>query len=294
MNTTIPFNPVEVTADPKESSPRAASLMDDPRRRAILSDREIHHAIRWVVALRGVPSYEVDDVLDTVIEGAMEDARLPLDDREQARMYLVACARNKSIDEARGRQRRRNREVSIDEEPGDDVAMAQDRAILAARLQREGRLRFPRTFSWFWRKTIHGESYVAIAVEHNVSPAHVRHEVYRIRQALQGFSAVVIAFAAWSLLQTWTLPGRTRWDPHHDVASPRPAVVAEEDTPADPAADLRERATARFAEGDWDGVIADLDEARRIDPDGDLAPWKDLYERAEANRRELLAHPEPR
>jgi DNA-directed RNA polymerase specialized sigma24 family protein len=298
MNTTTPFEPFQPVASSihlEESSARSPSLMDDPRRRAILSDREIHGAIRWVIRVRGVPTFDVDEVLDSVIEDAMEDANLPLADRDQARMYLVACARNKSIDEARGRIRRNERDVSTEEEPLEtEEALPQDRAALAARLFREGQSRFPRTFSWFWRHAIHGESLVSIAVEHNVSPGHVRHEVYRIRHTLNAFSTLVVAFAAWSLIHTWTLPHRERFERRHEVSKPCPVLVADDAPPAERAAELRERASERFAARDWDGVVADLDAARRIDPAGDTDAWKTLHERAETHRRELMSHPEPR
>jgi hypothetical protein len=86
----------------------------DPRRDAILSDPAILDSVQAVVRKRGVPEEDVQDIVQDVIEAACEDASLPLDDKDHARMYLCGCARYKSIDHARVRTRESQRRDDTD------------------------------------------------------------------------------------------------------------------------------------------------------------------------------------
>jgi DNA-directed RNA polymerase specialized sigma24 family protein len=263
--------------------------IDDERRRKILSDRAVHEAIRAVARVRGMPSYDVDVILDTVVLDAMGDPRLPLDDADDARRYLCACARNKSIDDGRKRGRRARREVQATENevapgnaPPDDIAFA-------SRLVREGEKRFPRTFPWFLRNTLYGESHVKIAVEANVSPGHVRHEVYVIRRALQGFSAVAILFALAVFVRQWTRPGAQQVDHDRDMAGTASAPAVPSAAPSAPAKPtrvemamaLRERAAQEFARGDWADCEDDLEAADALDPAGATPETRALHQKAE-------------
>src|SRR6202044_2832987 len=87
------------------SIPVAMDGTDPERRRKILADPKVHKAIRAVARLRGVSSDQVDDILGEVCADALEDAKLPLGDAEQARLYLCGMARFKAVDLARQRKR---------------------------------------------------------------------------------------------------------------------------------------------------------------------------------------------
>ena len=234
--------------------------MDLESRKKILSNRVMHEAVRSVARKRGMPPHDVDDILDSVVEDAMDDPNLP-EDPEEATKYLCACGRNKSIDQARSRMRRQRRETPADSNEAAPGAGSPEDAAFAARLVREGQTRFPRTFPWFWRTTMGGESHVNIAVELNVSPGHVRHEVYRIRRSLQGLAVGAAAFAVLVVALRWYRTGASVTPdtdlattastgttvPSNLIAPPRPPF-----TPAENALAFRTRAQREFDKGEWD------------------------------------------
>jgi DNA-directed RNA polymerase specialized sigma24 family protein len=277
--------------------------MDDERRRTILSDRAVHDAIRVVARKRGIPPHDVDEILDAVIVDAMDSPNLPLDDAEEAKAYLCGAARNKSIDAARAQTRRGKREVSADAKENEAAPGSQspeDKAHLE-RVEREAKARFPRTFPWFWRHAMNGESHVAIAVEHNVSPAHVRKEVFRVRRAMQVMiTASVIVLLIVSGYRWWG-PGRRGLTPDETLANsaapptsapsapPPPSATAP--SPAEQAMALRARAKTEFAQGDWEACMADLDEAAALEPSGETAEWRDLRVRTDKRLMEMQAKP---
>jgi DNA-directed RNA polymerase specialized sigma24 family protein len=265
--------PVDPTADP----------MDDPRRHAILWDREIHKAIQVVARLRGVPRFEVDEVLGEVILQAMDDPNLPLD-RDEAKKYLCGSARFKSIDKARERTRSGKREKELDEElaaPG--PARAFD-AVLASRVLREGQKRFPKTFQWFLRTTFGRATAVQIAVELRVDPGHVRKELSVIRRTLT--TIVVLVGLALGVRHLY-MPGH-HVDRDRDLADtaksaplppppppplPSSAPSASNDqTPQDVAKTLRDRAKARSTVGDWQGCVDGLNGANTVLGTGEPEP----------------------
>jgi DNA-directed RNA polymerase specialized sigma24 family protein len=262
---------------------------EDERRKKILSDRALHDAIRAVARLRGMPSYDLDVILDSVVLDAMTDPHLPLDDADDARRYLCACARNKTIDDGRRRGRRARREVQVTENEAAPGDAPPDEIAFASRLVREGEKRFPRTFPWFLRNTFNGESHVKIAVEANVSPGHVRHEVYVIRRALQGFSALAVLFALVVLIRQWTLPGGRHVDHDRDLAATASAPVvpsaapsaSAEPTPAETGRLLREQARLAFEQGDWDLCLHDLGYADAVDPAGATPETRALFEKVQ-------------
>jgi DNA-directed RNA polymerase specialized sigma24 family protein len=262
---------------------------DDERRKKILSDRSVHEAIRTVARMRGMPSYDVDVILDTVVLEAMGDPRLPLDNADDARRYLCACARNKSIDDGRKRGRRARREVQASDNEVAPGHAPPDDTALAAHLVREGERRFPRTFSWFLRNSLYGESHVKIAVEANVSPGHVRHEMYVIRRALRGFSAAAVVFALVVCVRQWTLPGAQHVDHQGELANtasapalpPAAPSASAKPTPAETAMSLREDARQQFERGNWARCEDDLQAADMYDPAGATPETRALYEKAE-------------
>jgi DNA-directed RNA polymerase specialized sigma24 family protein len=254
------------------ADPRApAGPMDDRLHRELLADREIHESIRTVIRLRGVPRQDVEDVLNTVIADAMEDEQLPVHDREQARLYLGACARARSIDHARSRTRRSAREVEADERLPDRSSPEQG-ALLASLLE-HGQTRYARAFTWWFRFTVLGESQIEIALSDDVHPDHVQHAIATVRAGLRGFgSAGVMALM---LMTGWVLrlhgPAAHPDEISGAATSPPSTTLAptESPLPFDDARTLRLRAEQEVAAGQWTTAAQDLDEARLRDPNGE-------------------------
>jgi hypothetical protein len=264
--------------------------MDDPRRRKLLGDRKLHDAIRKVARMRGVPEHEVDAVLSEVIADAIEDANLPLEDAEQARLYLGGSARFKSIDVARGGKKKQEREAV--EEP-DEVehpgASLEDRH-LASQLVAEGSARFPTKFGWFLRFALGGESAGKIAADANVSEGYVHHVFTDIRQTLKGVGGVMVLLAilviGWRFVR---MPGGHPVDDRQNLATtassaqPPPPVPSAAPTPEQRAMALRERAKKDFAAGQFSDCMDDLDKADQLDPAGATQETKAL--RAKAKKK---------
>lgn len=262
-------------------------------RREILADRSLHEAIRAVVRLRGVPPQDVEDVLDTVVEQALEDENLPLDDEDEARRYLVGCARNKAIDAGRARKRKKEREVGADDQPS--LGLSPDQQAFAARLVCVGEARFPRAFLWFLRNLFGGESHAAIAMDVGLSTSYVRAAVAGVRVALRQYGSVVATlFVIFIGMRYWRIPGTPDPEHHRDLATtastaprvpPAPTVSSPEPAPAPTAIDrartLRRDAREKFAAGAWDKVVEELDEAYRLDPRGETDDDAKLFSAAQ-------------
>jgi DNA-directed RNA polymerase specialized sigma24 family protein len=253
----------------------------DERRKKILSDRTVHDAIRGVARQRGVPTHDVDEILDAVIEAAMDNEKLPLDDPEEAKTYLCAIARNKSIDEARSRNRFHKRYTPVD--PGEELPASEspgEQKAFAERLLREGRARFPRTFGWFWRTSMQGESHVAIAAELNVSPAHVRHEVYLVRKGMQRFIATVAVVVLLIIVgRRWWGPGAIGLNPNDLVSAPPSSTAESEERQKPPVnylspeerdivAGLRATAHQKAQEKNWKECWEAYFVCEKADPEG--------------------------
>lgn len=282
-----PLVPAALTPPPPPATTGAMGDDDRARRRAVLSDPDLHEAVRAVARLRGVPRQDVDDTLNTVIGLAMVATGLPLEDREQTRTFLCALARCRGIDGARKRKVRAKREEQCDDE-GELAATAEfapDQALLAEQLLNEAKQRFPRTFPWFFRTVIKGEPVAKVAVEAHVRPDHVRHEVAVIRSSLRGFSALAVLFAIVTFMHHWTLPGHGVDHGHElsataspsvtpppalSVLPPAPSAPPSAEVPTEPTPEeLRASARAECDRGQWELCLLDLDRASRLDPQGD-------------------------
>jgi len=259
---------------------RVVVAMDDERRKRILSDPKVHAAIRSIARRRGVPDTDIDDVVHEVITDACSDARVPLDEVDEARRYLVACCRHKAIDRARARIRDRERLASLDESvPDADSLTVEDRAF-ARRLLDACRRLFPATHEWFERVAFDNESQAVIAEEMRVSPGHVRHEVSAIRRSLRTLATVAATLLLIATgLRTWSPTWYRGADP---VTKPNPFAMASH---------LRERAGLECAHEEWEACAADLKEAAEIDPAGDTPSVLELRETAERRLHGLDAAP---
>jgi DNA-directed RNA polymerase specialized sigma24 family protein len=259
----------------------------DPKRDAILSDPTILESVQTVVRKRGVPEEDVPDVVQDVFEAACDDASLPLDDKEHARMYLCGCARYKSIDHARGRKRQSKRlsDTAPDGLPSPGHSLEDH--VLAREILAEGQKRFPFTHKWFERFVMGEETHAEIAADPRVTADHVRHEVSRIRQSLRAFALAGIAlFISALALRAWNPfrhpTGGTIAKTVTPAPQPLPAPTAPKAPPAPPpeAVALRERAQQECSAGHWNECSTDLDRAFALDPQGESPETRSLRNRA--------------
>jgi DNA-directed RNA polymerase specialized sigma24 family protein len=265
---------------PQQSSStlRPVSAVDE-RRKQILADPKLHESIRKVIRLRGTPNEDVDDVLNDVIADACQDAKLPVRDPEETRLYLCGCARYKSIDRARTRKRNALREVT----PADDVAVphpkALDEHVFAHQLAALGRKLFPHTFSWFERTSLRGELHAEVAAEAKKSPAYVRMETSNIRRTLRD-SAVAVGTLLLVLLAIVWGPRHGRLGDIDDRPVAAPRQTAPEPTSA---AGLRDLGKRECAGGEWARCLKHLAKAASVDPGGDTPELQELREIADRN-----------
>jgi DNA-directed RNA polymerase specialized sigma24 family protein len=294
MHLQQPSTPLTCLPTPGQM-PAAMVGMDDPRRRALLSDPHAHNAIRKVARRLGVSRDQLDDVVHGVVEAAIEDPRLPLDDPKKGRNYLCGIARYKAIDIARGYTRDEEIAEAVKADAEEEApADAEDKAHARSLLE-WGQKNFPRTFHWFVRHTVHEETHESIAADANVSPDHVRHTVSNIRQRMAVAMATVglAIFALFFGVRLWRTPGGAPIDHRrHDLAGTGDGVQAPPPpTPAEQGAVLRARARRELDEGKWNECINDLDEAKWVDPAGHTVGVQDLYDQCDTKLKSLDVKP---
>jgi DNA-directed RNA polymerase specialized sigma24 family protein len=246
----------------------------DARRDAILSDAGILDSIRAVIRKRGIAESDVDDILHDVIEAACGDGSLPLDNKEHARLYLCGCARFKSIDQARARRKQRQRQGEGDVDAFESVDLPANQRALAHKLDAQGKKAFPFTYPWFQRFVVAGETHAEIAADPRVTAGHVRNEVANIRHALRAYAlaGVVVGLFALGL---WNLPGGAPQGKPVARSVPSGAPV-----PTDAAA-LRARAVGECNQGHVVDCMDDLEQALKLDPDGESPAIRELREHFE-------------
>jgi DNA-directed RNA polymerase specialized sigma24 family protein len=242
----------------------------DPRRLAILSDPETHKAIRKILRLRGVPRQDLHDEMSTVLMDAMVAPNLPLDDPERARAYLGGIARNKAIGNANDRKEAAENTVALDDVgPGVAAPSAEtqpETRVLAVDAQKKGLSLFPRTFGWFVRVRVKGDSPEDVARDHNVSAGYVRSEVSTIGRTLAtvlgaGMVAILLlVFGPWKRQPDWA---------ERPYAQRRAVPVLD-------AAALRDRAKKLCDAGEWQACMEDLDAASELRPAGETQELRTL------------------
>jgi hypothetical protein len=291
LTTIAPANETEPPRDCALTSPATpghtvfAAAMDDDgerrrRRESILSDPTTREALRSVVRHRGVPPARIEDVVNGVLADALEDDDLLGYDREHAVARLCTAARNRSIDDARSRKRKSEVEVSPGPEMPDPNAENPEDRTFAHKLIEVGQEKFPRTFPWFWRSRVHGESPASIAAGEKVTPAYVRHEVSHIGRALRSFGVAAAAFFLIVVgIRHWSL---SRYD--DTGASPRREPVHRTE-----AGRLTLQGRRECDQERWADCLADLTKASEIDPAGETPEMRELREFAKRKVNEIDA-----
>ena len=147
---------------------------------------------------RRVPAGDADDVVQSVLEGALAAERPPVDERELG-PWLWGIARNKVADF----HRRARRDVPSDEERGALDGRAEARVLLAAVVADAAAMsRGEETLEWIMREHA-GDELAQIADESRLAAPVVRQRVSRLRRALRsrwlgtaGALALVLATGA--------------------------------------------------------------------------------------------------
>jgi DNA-directed RNA polymerase specialized sigma24 family protein len=245
---------------PGDPLPTKTDSLGDPALRRSLTD----------FVRRRVPASDVDDVVQTVLCDALAAPARPTDPAE-LRRWLLGIARHKVVD----LHRRAHREPPA-ELPDLEASPAPIEArelVTWAEKEAGASTDAQRTLAWMAREG-EGEKLEAIAAEEQVPAARVRQRVSRMRRWMKErwaaeLAAVAvltaIAIAAWYLL-------RRQIEPPVSHDEPQPTITPEAPSPIERARLLRADALRACDDGAWRACLDGLDEARGLDPDGDLAP----------------------
>lgn len=272
--------PAALTRRNRETAMSMEATGKDPRT-AILEDREIHAHIKKVLRLRGRAPDVAEDICQRVLMDALTDENLPVDDREQARLYLAGCARHKAIDDERARKRVMNKRVELNAElDADPHARDLEKMAFADRVWGYAVERFPGKADWLFRYLILGETHAEIAGYVGKSPSRVRDDISKMMRTLRGVSYVTALFmlvvGGWGMFEH---PGR-RTVQDNDLSD---RVSHRVEAPAvEPTADqLRDRARDWCSQRVWNECLRDISRAMQLDPNGITeADWK-LREKAQ-------------
>jgi DNA-directed RNA polymerase specialized sigma24 family protein len=258
-------------------------------KRSILSDRTIHDSVRKVLRIKRVKPQEIDDLLQHILEDAYKSPSMPLE-HEGARLWLGGAARHEAADYFTALKAKTESEAPARPGMVDPTSDAAEHRTLATTILEMLRARFGHKASWFERSEIHGETFKEIGATENLSPDHVRKEVSVMRRvAVVAASSFVLAAIAFLLAYHFT-PGLA---PEKQIAHPTkqraptwveapPVPSASFDVVTDPAV-LRARARQEYELGQFDRVVSDLQSARALDPAGETAELKAMYDRAYAH-----------
>lgn len=235
-------------------------MLGDPRLR-----RELIAMVR-----RRVPSDEVDDIVQATLTEALSASSAP-DSIDELRRWIWGIARHKVAD-----LHRKKKHVSADElpeTPGDDTREARE----ARDLLRWAESELPegenaqQTLGWLLREG-EGEKLEHIAEAERLPAPRVRQRVTRLRQHFRArwqaqLAAVATLVGAVALLWWWRRP-----------AVVDPVIVRDMPVPtaADPsiqrANSLRQMALAQCEANDLSLCTIGLDEAKKLDPNGEQQP----------------------
>jgi RNA polymerase sigma factor (sigma-70 family) len=216
---------------------------------------------------RRVSATDADDIVQTVLCEALVAKGRP-EDATELRKYLLGIARHKVVDAHRRAVREEVREVpDLPEGP----APVEEASLLRwAKKQAPATEEAQKTLSWMAREG-EGEKLESIAAEEKVPAARVRQRVSRMRRWMKERWLAELAAVAALAVAALVLARIFRRTPD-PVVSPEPPTSAPlpHDVPLDRARALRADALRKCDAKDFRGCIEGLDEAKRLDPAGDL------------------------
>jgi DNA-directed RNA polymerase specialized sigma24 family protein len=232
-----------------------------------LASPEMRRLIERFVRRR-VPAGDVDDIVQTVLCDALASQSVP-DDDEQLRRWLMGITRHKVADFHRGGARGGRTEELGDHHPADAPPLEARAMARWAEKQTEGDDDAARTLDWMAREG-GGEKLAHIAADAKVSPEVVRQRVSRMRRFMRDKWAAELAAVAVIVTAAVVLWLVLRKD--EPVAQPLPQPAPEHlepDPRMEQARELRQGALRECERAEWQRCLAGLDEAAKLDPEGD-------------------------
>jgi DNA-directed RNA polymerase specialized sigma24 family protein len=269
--------------------------VEAPGVRRALENAETRRALRDFVRRR-VADRDVEDVVQTVLVEALASNKAPEEPGEIQR-WLLGIARHKVADLHRKSVREQPAELP---DLADEPAPVEERELLRWAEKQAGQTRQAEaTLRWMAREG-EGDKLEHIAAEENVPAARVRQRVSRMRRWMKerwvAELALVATLGVLSLVAYRLLRDRSEPISRETPELPRqpetPAPIAKS-SGAPPASALERGRRARIAalerceRGEHTECLRGLDEAARLDPEGDRAP--EVQGAREAAKRALEA-----
>jgi DNA-directed RNA polymerase specialized sigma24 family protein len=278
------------------STSMTTAMRSAPPAEASLSDPELRRYLERYVRRR-VPGADADDAIQSVLCAALEARRVPTD-REELRKWLTGIARHKVG--ALYQKASREHVVELPEVEASNVPFED---LEASSLMRwaERQARFSEaegvdeTLDWMARES-DGEKLETIAAEAKLPPARVRQRVSRLRRwmkarwvaELAAFAGalVVLALSAWWLSHRPVAPlAKRSRSPDASWSVPTP----ERPSPTQRAYEVRKLALDHCDHDRFVECLRGLDDAARLDPEGDAHPTVGAARRRAARELEAPA-----
>ena len=202
----------------------------------------------------------------------MRAKRFPVEDPAAGRLYMGGIARHIGIRAAKDCDDDVEDESLEDHEAAARPEVAPEQRDLARVVEQEGRRLFPRTFPWYVRHRLLGETLKSIGDSEGVSPGHVRKEVSVIQrmlpQALKASGIVGMLVLAFFV--------QRQWRKHTGYGEgPLTATRTQDDRRYD-ASTLRTRARSAFRAEAYQACVDDLDAAESLDGGQEPPEARDL------------------
>jgi DNA-directed RNA polymerase specialized sigma24 family protein len=233
-------------------NPHSTRLADPALREALLK-----------FAKRRLPPGDVDDLVQNTLADALASASAPIEEAA-FRRWVQGIARHKIADLYRSRGRQPPLDSEIEADVNDPGPATGD---LAQWIERE----LPKTqdakatLHWLLRES-DGESLDEIARDAALPAPRVRQRVSRLRRHFQtrwlalGAAGLALLLGAGALFDLW-----------QGTPVALPSITRETPTPLDRARALRQSALDKCAAAAYRECIAQLDEAKALDPIGETA-----------------------
>jgi len=254
--------------------PKAARLADPRLREGLLS-----------YARRRLPPGEVEDLVQNTLTEALLAANVPSDE-SAFRRWVHGIARHKIADSYRRRAR-----VPIPTPDADQRAA--EATLSTGELSQWIESELPKTeeaqatLHWLLRES-DGESLDEIARDLDLPAPRVRQRVSRLRRHFHArWLALGLAGLLLSIGVGLLIAGGKR------AAIVPPSIAREPATPLERARGLRENALLRCAAGAFGECIAELDQAKTLDPSGESASAIRIAREAAANPQKAAIPPSP-
>lgn len=257
--------------------PKADEPLADPALRRFLLD----------FVRRRVASADADDIVQTVLVEALTAKNRPQDHAE-LRKYLLGIARHKVADTHRRSSREELREPP--ELVSGPPPIEEEALVRWAERQAPATEEAQKTLAWMAREG-EGEKLESIAEEERVPAARVRQRVSRMRRWMKErwlaelAAVAALAVVAFVLYRVFKKPDGV------EAILPDASTHPAPETPLDRAKLMRAEALERCGMGEFERCLEGLDQAKALDPAGDLAP--EVKSAREAAARALNPAPIP-